>query len=509
MVWSLPLTIIAAGLHHVFHSNPEFLETMGVGESASSVFGGFNFILGFLVVFRSQQAYSRWWEGGTLLQQLRGEWFNAYSCLVAFGNKSPEKQEEVAEFQQQLVRLFSLLYGSALGQVSQMKENYFELINLDGFDEESLQFLQGCPDKCEVTLQWIQGLIVEAEQKQLLKIAPPILSRVYNELGNGIVNLNNARKIRDFPIPFPLAQMIMVMLMFHAFFTPLVCAATVKTSTWAALLTFVVTFAFWSVLYIATELEMPFGDDKNDLPLREMAIDMNLSLLTMLEPKAQRVPSFSLPQGWCLSKFNIDLDMDISIVGRSKMWNDLKELPIAPNGDHIVDVRTAPLAAASYAPGAMESAVRTLPGSVVTESPQNKATFGTVVAGERDGRTATGQDSPSKQSPGVVTPTQVRVHEASTDERLDAQGDRDAQRADSSPLRPMASWSTSANTRPPDDVPSAAGEQDNPTGSRGAKADTHVGIEDDELERALQDIDCPRTTVASGQASRVQIDRKE
>ena len=35
--------------------------------------------------FRSRIAYNRWWEGGTLLQQTRGEWFNGYSSLIAWG----------------------------------------------------------------------------------------------------------------------------------------------------------------------------------------------------------------------------------------------------------------------------------------------------------------------------------------------------------------------------------------------------------------------------------------
>lgn len=32
--------------------------------------------------FRSRIAYNRWWEGGTLLQQTRGEWFNGFSSLI-------------------------------------------------------------------------------------------------------------------------------------------------------------------------------------------------------------------------------------------------------------------------------------------------------------------------------------------------------------------------------------------------------------------------------------------
>merc|ERR1719310_34459 len=102
--------MMSVGMHTLFHMKEDVMKVVGAGDVAASVLGGFTFILGFLVVFRSQQAYSRWWEGGTLLQQLRGEWFNSFSCLVAFCNAAPEKQKDVQRFQLQLVRLFSLLY---------------------------------------------------------------------------------------------------------------------------------------------------------------------------------------------------------------------------------------------------------------------------------------------------------------------------------------------------------------------------------------------------------------
>eukprot|EP00927_Polykrikos_kofoidii_P063369 TRINITY_DN5818_c0_g1_i1.p1 TRINITY_DN5818_c0_g1~~TRINITY_DN5818_c0_g1_i1.p1 ORF type:complete len:620 (-),score=107.74 TRINITY_DN5818_c0_g1_i1:47-1681(-) len=267
------------------------MKAVGAGDVATNVLSGFTFILGFLVVFRSSQAYSRWWEGGTLLQQLRGEWFNSYSCLLAFCSIVPEKQEDVAKFQHQLVRLYSLLFGCALQQVA-TEEKKFSLIDIEGLEEESLMFLEGVPDRCEVVLQWIQRLILESETTGTIKVAPPILSRVFNELGNGIVNLNNARKITEFPIPFPLAQMITVMLLFHAFVTAIICVFSVETTFWAGFISFVVTCAYWSINYIAVELEMPYGGDLNDLPLIDMQLDMNRSLKTLVSLRAQRVPGF-------------------------------------------------------------------------------------------------------------------------------------------------------------------------------------------------------------------------
>jgi len=269
---------------------------MGAGDVGASVLAGFTFILGFLVVFRSQQAYARWWEGGTLLQQLRGEWFNAFSNLMAFCSSAPDKQQDVMEFQHRLVRLVSLLYCAAIQQVSTMKNQNYELIDIKDFNHDSLQFLMEAHDRCEVCLQWIQRLIGEANETQVIKVSPPILSRVYNQLGNGIVNLNNARKITDFPIPFPLAQMITFMLLFHWGITAFVCAASVQTTFWAGLISFIVVFSFWSINYIAVELEQPFGDDPNDLPLHDMQEDLNKSLAQLLKIEAQHPPSFNFKE---------------------------------------------------------------------------------------------------------------------------------------------------------------------------------------------------------------------
>merc|ERR1719473_1945349 len=96
--------------------------------------------------------------------------------------------------------------------------------------------------------------------------------------------------------------MIMVMLLFHVVFTPLICAATVQTPFWASLITWIVSFCYWSVLYIALELEMPYGDDPNDLPLRDMALDMNSSLIEMLSPEASVVPLFDVKNANCLRR---------------------------------------------------------------------------------------------------------------------------------------------------------------------------------------------------------------
>jgi predicted membrane chloride channel (bestrophin family) len=311
---ALPASVLAFFLHGVFNGTGDMKLVMApVGQVGAELMAGFTFILGFLIVFRAQTAFNRWWEGGTLLQQLRGEWFNAFSCLMAFTNSAADKRLEVLKFQHQLARMISMLYASALQQVGTMPKKEFELIDMQGFDPQSVNYLMNSHDQCEICLQWIQRLIVRANSDEVIKIAPPILSRVFNQLGNGIVNLNNARKITDFAIPFNLAQMITIMLLFHWMFTPVLCALAITSPGWASFVTFLVIFSIWSINYIATELEMPFGSDPNDLPLADMQKDLNLSLIGLFDERAKEPPSFQFNLTVHTELMRLDVDMDSSL----------------------------------------------------------------------------------------------------------------------------------------------------------------------------------------------------
>lgn len=288
---ALPSALLAMLVHQAV--NHWDLKLLDGSDVTAGVVGGYSAILGFLINTRASKAYSRWWEGGTLLQQLRGEWFNAFSSLLAFCSTDPEKREAVYKFEQTMLRLMSLLYCCGLQQVSThpaVPKEDFEVIDIDALAPASMEFLEQVNDKVEVVLQWIQRLIVENIKSGVLPIAPPIISRVFQEYSRGIVNLNNARKIADFPFPFPLAQCITLMLCIHWLLIPLTCGTNIKSVWWAGLLTFVVVFSFWCIHFFSIELEMPFGRSTNHLPLKDMLADMNRSLKTLLKPLASTPP---------------------------------------------------------------------------------------------------------------------------------------------------------------------------------------------------------------------------
>merc|ERR1712232_1418695 len=203
-------------------------------DMSMSQLASYNFVLGFLVVFRSQQAYSRFWEGATIVQQVRGEWFNAVSSCVAFCSKQKELQPRVEEFQHLLIRLASLLYCTALQQIAVLEDEAFEVIDVEGISEHSLHYLAEAPEKCLVILQWVQQLIVSAAEKGTVSVPPPVLSRVYQELSHGIVSITNAQKITDIVFPFPYAQFVSVMVFASSIMTPLIMATMMAKWYWCA-----------------------------------------------------------------------------------------------------------------------------------------------------------------------------------------------------------------------------------------------------------------------------------
>merc|ERR1712032_985332 len=70
----------------------------------------------------------------------------------------------------------------------------------------------------------------------------------------------------------------------------IVLASFIPEPVLAGAVTFVPVFAMFSVNLVATELEMPFGDGPNDLPLHHFQDEMNLSLMMLIHDKADRKP---------------------------------------------------------------------------------------------------------------------------------------------------------------------------------------------------------------------------
>lgn len=281
-------------------------EDMGMFDiSGSQIWNATTAVLALLLGFRTGQGFSRFWEGTTLLHQMRGEWFDTVSNCVTFSIAAKKaKPKEVTEFRHTLIRLMSLCHGSSLEEIA---DNQIKLESIDvfGLDDGTLNHLRECHDvhgfnKVEVMLHLIQSLITCALDNGVLKIPPPIASRVYQTISRGFVNLLNAKKITDTRFPFPYAQLITFLLFLHTVLTPMILSGLIKSKVCCAIFIFIPIFGMFSLNFIASELENPFGTDDNDLPLAHFQEEMNSCLMMLLHTNTDMISTTS---GRCVVDF--------------------------------------------------------------------------------------------------------------------------------------------------------------------------------------------------------------
>eukprot|EP01048_Picozoa_sp_COSAG05_P008017 COSAG05_NODE_591_length_8495_cov_3436.543116_2_plen_298_part_00 len=86
---------------------------------------------------------------------------------------------------------------------------------------------------------------------------------------NGLIEgFNGVDKVHNVPVPFPYAQMILIFLCVYVFASPFLF---VQYFGWACIVpSLVLTLAFFGINEVALEIEDPFGEDENDLPLDPM-----------------------------------------------------------------------------------------------------------------------------------------------------------------------------------------------------------------------------------------------
>eukprot|EP00927_Polykrikos_kofoidii_P081319 TRINITY_DN7857_c0_g1_i5.p1 TRINITY_DN7857_c0_g1~~TRINITY_DN7857_c0_g1_i5.p1 ORF type:complete len:702 (+),score=86.43 TRINITY_DN7857_c0_g1_i5:129-2234(+) len=299
-VFAVPTGLQAVMWRFILERFPGYLPFFN-SFANSAVWTASYVVLGLLLGFRTNKAYARFWEGMTLVQQMRAEWFESCSNLFAFSaiplNAQPCNEEvvnRVTEFHYTLIRLMSLMHGAALRQIGGNCEE-FDVLDVHGLDTLSMEYLNDfCSvhsiNRVEVLLHWIQVLITDNIANGVLVVPPPILTRAYQTLSRGMVNLHDVRKLADIPFPFPLSQMIVVMLLVVSMVVPAYVAASITSFIGAFVVSFIPLFGMWSITFIAGQLEQPFGLDPNDLPLANQQFEMNNSLLMLLDESTRKAP---------------------------------------------------------------------------------------------------------------------------------------------------------------------------------------------------------------------------
>jgi len=139
--------------------------------------------------------------------------------------------------------------------------------------DEEAHALDNAPDKVIIVIGWITMLVTEVSNRGWIKCPPPILSRLYQETSNGLASYHQAVSITKVPFPFPFTQMLQLLLLVFLFLCPCIIGQLTKGYLDCGLLSFIVNTIYWGLNEICAELENPYGEDINDLPLEDMHHD--------------------------------------------------------------------------------------------------------------------------------------------------------------------------------------------------------------------------------------------
>lgn len=214
--------------------------------------------LGLLLVFRTNTSYDRYWEGRKLL----GGSVNRLRDLMrqVVGNTSGPEGQKLCQQLRRLVVIFFGLQRQYLRNESNL-DDLGEALTAE--ERAALEPLTARPQAC---LTWMSRLLTQAHRDGLLDAE--LHRNIDANLSQLVDNLGGAERILKTPVPFAYAQHIKGFLFVFCVTLPFVLAE--PTGRWNPLASAAVAYALFGIEEIGVEIEDPFGDDPNDLPVEAM-----------------------------------------------------------------------------------------------------------------------------------------------------------------------------------------------------------------------------------------------
>ncbi|GAQ85495.1 hypothetical protein KFL_002380080 [Klebsormidium nitens] len=301
-------------------------------------FGIFASVVGFVLVFRINLSHARYWEARTRVQDMTSRWLGAVAEAIAFDEAAelPSAVSTGPQWRAEFIHLMSLMHGLAMQGLrgDTMLENLVrgsfhvtpfppprdpaELPNwqkynhlcalrhhmnhfrdywmnlplpvLGGLSKMEIKVLEKSESKAFCVFMWIHQHLTARRQAGGLNEAAPIVTRIHQNLEDGMNAFEQAMKINDTPFPFPYAQTVTMMLWFQALMCPLMMVAWLNNTWIVVLFTFAAVWSCFTLNEVAREIEEPWKYDPNDIPVAFLHHNFNLSLLAAFEGNKAEEP---------------------------------------------------------------------------------------------------------------------------------------------------------------------------------------------------------------------------
>jgi predicted membrane chloride channel (bestrophin family) len=183
-------------------------------------------------------------------------------------------------------RAFSYFLGFGRSSEERTRSNACRpLPVLGGVSDNEIRFLQmarGPYAKTQLCWSWLSEFIVrENIAGSLGEVGQPIVSRVIQFLGDGMLGYNHARKIMFIPFPFVHAQLSAAFVLIMIPTIPFLMDQYTDSVWLGVFLSLFAVMCLSGIHEVARELENPFRNVPNDLPVVTLQAEFNEALITM------------------------------------------------------------------------------------------------------------------------------------------------------------------------------------------------------------------------------------
>ena len=237
-------------------------------EKLITVYSLVGFVISLLLIFRTNTAYDRWWEGRKKWGELVNDTRNLSIKLASTINSQEDR-----DF---FVRMIPNFVFAA-------KEHLRRGVKFDELEllEKEIEFISSKSHKPLAITQLIYKRLLELKMKGIISEQEfIILDKNCNKFMD---SLGACERIKNTPIPFSYSLFIKKFIFIYVTTLPLAFV-----TIFGYFSAFIATFVFYvlvSMEVLAEEIENPFGYDDNDLPTDLLAENIKKSVYGILKQK--------------------------------------------------------------------------------------------------------------------------------------------------------------------------------------------------------------------------------
>lgn len=230
-----------------------------------TVYSLIGFVISLLLVFRTNTAYDRWWEGRKKWGELVNDTRNLGVKLAAL-----LEDKEDRDTWQRLLTSF----------VFALKEHLRTGVNWNELTLNDTE-LEAIRSKTHVPLALVQRMYAEVSRLKAQGKISEQESIILDRNLNNLMDICGAcERIKNTPIPYSYSIFLKKFIFIYVTTMPLAFVTTF--GYYAALIATFVFYVLVSIEILAEEIEDPFGADDNDLPTDDLAQRISLTLREVL-----------------------------------------------------------------------------------------------------------------------------------------------------------------------------------------------------------------------------------